>query len=138
MDLGLPEILKAAISSACQSGRDLSWKIQEGKKGTLIQMIWDPQPKVLSEKSNEVRSIRNKTHPSSNMSAGDGHKKRLPPSKVKRNQQGVYRNSCRQRRSMFLLQILIRPMLFRPRNHHYNMHTTSWIHLSLLTLNWVI
>ena len=30
------------ISSACHSDRQLSWKIQESAKGTLIQLVWKP------------------------------------------------------------------------------------------------
>ena len=35
----LPELVKAAVSLACASGRMLSWKIQEGEKGTLVQLV---------------------------------------------------------------------------------------------------
>ena len=52
--LGLPGLLSSAISSACESGRPLSWKIQEGKRGTLIQLIWEPQP-AQSERTTEAK-----------------------------------------------------------------------------------
>ena len=39
MDL-LPELLKTALTSACNSGRCLSWKLQESGRGTLIQLVW--------------------------------------------------------------------------------------------------
>ena len=32
--------IKVAISLACASGKTLSWKIQEGEKGTLVQLVW--------------------------------------------------------------------------------------------------
>ena len=38
----LPRLIKEAISSACHSDRQLSWKIQESAKGTLIQLVWKP------------------------------------------------------------------------------------------------
>ena len=36
----LPDLLLKAIESACSTRRQLSWKIQEGPKGTLIQLVW--------------------------------------------------------------------------------------------------
>ena len=38
----LPEVVKAAITAACNSGRILSWKVQEDGRGTLIQLVWKP------------------------------------------------------------------------------------------------
>ena len=38
----LPEVVKAAITAACNSGRTLSWKVQEDGRGTLIQLVWKP------------------------------------------------------------------------------------------------
>ena len=38
----LPDLLLKAIESACSTRRQLSWKIQEGPKGTLIQLVWKP------------------------------------------------------------------------------------------------
>ena len=40
----LPRLVQEAISSACLSDRQLSWKIQESAKGTLIQLVWKPAP----------------------------------------------------------------------------------------------
>ena len=38
----LPEVVKAAITAAFNSGRTLSWKVQEDGRGTLIQLVWKP------------------------------------------------------------------------------------------------
>ena len=35
----LPRLVQETISSACHSDRQLSWKIQESAKGTLIQLV---------------------------------------------------------------------------------------------------
>ena len=40
----LPELVKTALSSACKSGRSLSWKVQENSKGMLIQLVWKAEP----------------------------------------------------------------------------------------------
>ena len=40
----LPELVKSAVSSTCSSGKSLSWKVQEGKKGLLIQLVWKTEP----------------------------------------------------------------------------------------------
>ena len=39
-----PELVKTALSSACKSGRSLSWKVQENSKGMLIQLVWKAEP----------------------------------------------------------------------------------------------
>ena len=36
----LPDLVQRVITSACSSGRTLSWKIQVSEKGTLIQLVW--------------------------------------------------------------------------------------------------
>ena len=38
----LPELVVMAIENAFQSNRNLSWKIQENKRGLLIQLVWKP------------------------------------------------------------------------------------------------
>ena len=38
--LALPEVLAVCINSAINSGRTLSWKIQENPKGTSVQLFW--------------------------------------------------------------------------------------------------
>ena len=50
----LPRLVQEAISSACQSDRQLSWKIQESGKGTLIQLVWKPTPVDAPEKRKAV------------------------------------------------------------------------------------
>ena len=34
----LPAVVRVALQNACDSGRTLSWKVQENAKGTLIQL----------------------------------------------------------------------------------------------------
>ena len=36
----LPDLVTKAFISACNSGRKLSWEIQQSAKGTLIQLVW--------------------------------------------------------------------------------------------------
>ena len=36
----LPELLAVCIQTALNSGRRLSWKIQESVRGTLVQLVW--------------------------------------------------------------------------------------------------
>ena len=38
--MALPDLVVKAIDSAGNSGRNLSWKVQESEKGTLIQLAW--------------------------------------------------------------------------------------------------
>jgi hypothetical protein len=84
----LPELLSSAISSACKSGRPLSGKIQEGKKGTLIQLIWSqPDGAAIDDKAVKVGSKQKSAGPSiaSGTTAGVRRKRRYPPSKARRN-----------------------------------------------------
>ena len=89
--LGLPGLLSSAISSACESGRPLSWNIQEGKRGTLIQLIWEPQP-AQPERTTEAKvKVGSKQNPVSvstkavTCTSGVRSKRRLPPSIARRN-----------------------------------------------------
>ena len=36
----LPDLVKSALTAACNLGKALSWKVQETDKGTLIQLVW--------------------------------------------------------------------------------------------------
>ena len=74
----LPDLLKTAISSAYSSGRKLSWKIQEGEKGTLIQLVW--KSPSCSAGTPERRSV---VH--SNWNKSSKVRKSKPPSKVARS-----------------------------------------------------
>ena len=40
----LPEMVKTALSTACKSGRSLSWKMQENSKRILIQLVCKAEP----------------------------------------------------------------------------------------------
>jgi hypothetical protein len=51
----LPELVKAALSTACQSGRSLSWKVQENNKGILIQLVWKAEPDSCPSCENAIR-----------------------------------------------------------------------------------
>ena len=51
----IPELVKAALSSACQSGRSLSWKVQENNKGILIQLVWKAEPVSCPAGGNAIR-----------------------------------------------------------------------------------
>ena len=55
----LPDLVKSALSAACKSGKSLSWKIQENRKGTLVQLVWKEQvPKsVTVDRAARVSSI---------------------------------------------------------------------------------
>ena len=39
----LPDLVKSALTAACNSGKALSWKVQESDKWTLIQLVWKPR-----------------------------------------------------------------------------------------------
>ena len=39
----LPDLVKSALTAACNSGKALSWKVQESDKGILIQLVWKPR-----------------------------------------------------------------------------------------------
>ena len=97
----LPELVKSAISAACNSGKSLSWKVQEGNKGILIQLVWKPEPDYNSSSGNTIgvcsnwrgkcrttKSLsaesRNADSKSSNASQ-PSKKKRVSPSKARRN-----------------------------------------------------
>ena len=42
--IDLPELVKPALICACNSGKPLSWKLQENEKGILIQLVWKAAP----------------------------------------------------------------------------------------------
>ena len=52
----LPDLVKAALTSAGNSGKSLSWKVQENEKRTLIQLVWKPAKSECSP-ANLVSSV---------------------------------------------------------------------------------
>ncbi len=91
--MALPELVLKAIDSACNTGRKLSWKVQESEKGTLIQLVWKSEsvPAGNAWRNEKVRSNWN-TPPAPSSSAGSTataegplKKKRVPPSRLRRN-----------------------------------------------------
>ena len=52
----LPDLVAKAVISGCNSGRKLSWKIQESENGTLIQLVWKASNSFPGKKS-EVRRL---------------------------------------------------------------------------------
>ena len=36
----LPEIVVKVIAGEAESGRKLSWKVQESEQGTLVKLVW--------------------------------------------------------------------------------------------------
>ena len=85
----LPDLLKTAISSTCSSGRKLSWKIQEGEKGTLVQLVWK-SPSCSLERQSVVCSNWNKS---------SKVRKSKPPSKVSRSNERLKAFIERKQRS---------------------------------------
>ena len=51
----LPELVKCALFSACNSGKSLSWKVQENKQGILIQLVWKSEPERCSASGSTTR-----------------------------------------------------------------------------------
>lgn len=79
----LPDLVKSALSLACESGKSLSWKVQESAKGTLIQLVWRSEPdKVLT---NGKAVGFNWNHAAScSKPDPEQRKKRIPPSRARR------------------------------------------------------
>ena len=78
----LPELVKAAVSLACVSGRTLSWKIQEGEKGTLVQLVWSGKQEGKKE---ERWSEKQEERPSASGLVGCFVRKLVSPSRARRN-----------------------------------------------------
>ena len=75
----LPELVKAAVSLACASGRTLSWKIQEGEKGTLVQLVWS------GKQEGKEWSGKQEEQPSASGLVGCFVRRRVSPSRARRN-----------------------------------------------------
>ena len=83
----LPELVKVAISSACSSGKLLSWKFQESSGRTLVQLVWRAEPKCNNSVGGETTRVSsNRNQPSSKSAGKPGPKrKRISPSRARRN-----------------------------------------------------
>ena len=83
----LPELVKSAVSSACSSGKSLSWKVQEGKKGLLIQLVWKTEPvgHSVSGKTTGVGSNWNPAKHNNTVPGKPASNKKLSPSRARRN-----------------------------------------------------
>ena len=53
----LPEVVRVALQNACESGRTLSWKVQEG---TLIQLPWKQIPIVCLDEGHSISMVGSK------------------------------------------------------------------------------
>ena len=80
----LPDLVKAALISACNSGKSLSWKVQESERGTLIQLVWKPrlesQDPALGSNWNSVKFSQTR-----HVSESESKRKRVTPSRARRN-----------------------------------------------------
>ena len=80
----LPVLVKAALISACNSGKSLSWKVQESERGTLIQLVWKPrlesQDPALGSNWNSVKFSQTR-----HVSESESKRKRVTPSRARRN-----------------------------------------------------
>ena len=88
----LPDLVKAALSSACNSGKILSWKVQESEKGTPIQLVWKPRLERQDRNSalgfnwNSRNSMQfNQYESESNRILVSRKRKRMTPSRARRN-----------------------------------------------------
>ena len=90
----LPELVKATVSLACASGRTLSWKIQEGEKGTMVQLVWSGKQEGKQEGKKEERwsgkqevrwSEKQEERPSASGLVGCFVRRRVSPSRARRN-----------------------------------------------------
>ena len=85
----LPELIKATISLACASGRTLSWKIQEGEKETLVQLVWSGKQEGKKErwsgKQEEWWSEKQEERPSASGLVVCFVRRRISPSRACRN-----------------------------------------------------
>ena len=84
-----PEAVRKAIDSTCNTGRKLSW---ESKKGMLIQLVWKAESVLAGNTrgNDKVRTNWNKTASRVPVDAvatsGEApRKKRIPPSRLRRN-----------------------------------------------------
>ena len=84
--MDLPELVKKAIISACESGRKLSWKIQENDRGTLVQLVWKPEPFLVGNSSKNSEASSNWNLAARNCPwTAQKSKKQHPPSRLRRN-----------------------------------------------------
>ena len=91
----LPEVVRIALQNASKSGRALSWKVQENKKGILSQLVWKQPQEICAElkghtktSSGTVGSNLNKSKTVAGMSVAAGEpqkRRRNNPSQICRN-----------------------------------------------------
>ena len=62
--LELPEPLAVCIQTAMNSGRRLSWKIQESVRGTLVQLVWKSDSPLLETDAPHAVTRPHKKSPS--------------------------------------------------------------------------
>ena len=71
---------------ACKSGGARSWKVQEGRKGTPIQLVWEPSPAQQLGTMTRWALIRLPTVlPDLQQFSRNRRCRKLPPSRVHRN-----------------------------------------------------
>ena len=75
----LPELVKSALVFACNSGKSLSWKVQENDKGILVQLVWKSNS---SDPAPVCSNWNSKLTPDSNTPP---EKRRVCPSRARRN-----------------------------------------------------
>ena len=88
----LPDILQKIITSACESGRQLSWKVSDNANGTLVQLVWKTNPSDTRNSSVSMKGCSKwKTSHSGHgfkppaTTVGGKQKQRNPPSRQRRN-----------------------------------------------------
>ena len=79
----LPDLVAKAVISACNSGRKLSWKIQENEKRTLIQLVWKATNSFAGK--SEVRSNWNISPAHNRQTIVQKPQRRNSPLRVRRN-----------------------------------------------------
>ena len=89
--MALPDLVRKAIDSACNSGRKLSWKVQESDKGMLIQLVWKAET-VLAGYARRDEVMRTNWNQASTRvpvaapaTSREVPKKRITPSRLRRN-----------------------------------------------------
>ena len=79
----LPELVRSALCSACNSGKHLSWRVQENEKGVLIQLVWKAQKERSSVSGMATRVGSNWNHTAEPRHPLSGHTNRVGASNWK-------------------------------------------------------
>jgi hypothetical protein len=123
-------VVKAALSTACQSGRSLSWKVQENSKGLHIQLVWKAEPDSYPTGGNTIRVGSNwKNRPevlscgkATESDAGSNRKSGMDPSAIA-GRSSIVLATCRKRRGSVRLELAEMPGGYKPfwiENKHWN------------------